>query len=107
MRKIVTQRKPILIIDDSPNSQRIKKIFNDNKIEFVEYDIKKFEESCCGELPTTKAPSVIAVEGIYKDENRIKNYIEMVKKNTKKNNKKQKNNLKSIKKLKKIKSFFW
>jgi hypothetical protein len=80
----VPQRKPILIIDDSPNSQRIKKIFNNNKIEFVEYNIKKFEEGCCGELPTTKAPSVIAVEGIYKDENRIKEYIELVKENQKK-----------------------
>ena len=78
------QRKPILIIDDSHNSQRIKKIFNDNKIEFVEYNIKKFEESCCGELPTTKAPSVIAVEGIYKDEDKIKEYIKMVKENKKK-----------------------
>ena len=102
------QRKPILIIDDSPNSQRIKNIFNNNKIEFVEYNIKKFEESCCGELPTTKAPSVIAVEGIYKDENRIKEYIELVKENQKKNIEQQKkNNLTSIKKINESESSFW
>jgi predicted phosphodiesterase len=86
----VKQRKPILIIDDTHGSQRIKKIFNDNKIEFVEYNIKKFE-SCCGELPTTKAPSVIAVEGIYKDEDKIKEYIKLVKGNQKKYTKQQTN----------------
>ncbi len=75
------QRKPILIIDDSINSQRIKKIFYDNEVYFVEYHIKKFEESCCGELPTTKAPSVIAVEGIYRGEENIKNYVGYLKKN--------------------------
>ena len=74
------QRKPILIIDDSSNSQRIKEIFKDNGIDYVEYHIKKFEESCCGELPTTKAPSVIAVDGIYKEEDKIKEYINTLKK---------------------------
>ncbi len=75
------QRKPILIIDDSISSQRIKKIFYDNEVYFVEYHIKKFEESCCGELPTTKAPSVIAAEGIYKGEENIKNYVKYLKEN--------------------------
>lgn len=73
------KRKPILIVDDSLDSQRIKKKFNENKIDFVEYHIKKFEESCCGELPTTKAPSVIAKEGIFKDEENINNYITLLK----------------------------
>jgi hypothetical protein len=73
------KRKPILIVDDSLDSQRIKKKFNENKIDFVEYNIKKFEESCCGELPTTKAPSVIAKEGIFKDEENINNYITSLK----------------------------
>jgi hypothetical protein len=73
------KRKPILIEDDSLDSQRIKKKFNENKIDFVEYHIKKFEESCCGELPTTKAPSVIAKEGIFKDEENINNYITSLK----------------------------
>ena len=44
------QRKPILIIDDSNESLIIKNIFVENKIEFVEYHIKKFEESCCGDI---------------------------------------------------------
>ncbi len=69
------QRKPILIVDDSNDSQNIKKIFNEYKIEFVEYHIKKFEESCCGDLPTTKVPSVIAPEGIYKQKDLIIKYI--------------------------------
>ena len=73
------KRKPILIVDDSFNSQKIKKIFNENKVDFVEYHVKKIEESCCGELPTTKAPSVIAKEGIFKDEENINNYITSLK----------------------------
>ena len=102
------QRKPILIIDDSHNSQRIKKIFDDNKIEFVEYNIKKFEESCCGDLPTTKAPSVIAVEGIYKNEEKILEYIKLVKETQKKNIEQQKNLLINNKKItKEDESSYW
>ena|SRR3982750_264472 len=74
------KRKPVLIVDDSLDSQRIKKKFNENKIDFVEYHIKKIEESCCGELPTTKAPSVIAKGGIFKGEENINNYINSLKK---------------------------
>ena len=66
-------------MDDSPQSQNIVELFKNNNIEFVKYHIKKFEESCCGELPTTKAPSVIAAEGIFKEESLIMNYIEYVK----------------------------
>lgn len=73
------KRKPILIIDDSLESQKIINTFKENNIEFVEYHIKKFEESCCGELPTTKAPSVIAAEGIFKDQDLILNYINYLK----------------------------
>ena len=69
------KRKPILLVDDSTESKRVKKLFYDSKIDFVEYHIKKFEKSCCGELPTTRAPSVIAAEGIYKGEENAKNYI--------------------------------
>jgi hypothetical protein len=74
------KRKPVLIVDDSLDSQRIKKKFNENKIDFVEYHIKKIEESCCGELPTTKAPSVIAKGDIFKGEENINNYINSLKK---------------------------
>ncbi len=72
-------RKPIILIDDTPQSQKIIELFKKNEIEFVKYHIQKFEESCCGELPTTKAPSVIAAEGIFKEESLIVNYIEYMK----------------------------
>ncbi|HXT83760.1 MAG TPA: hypothetical protein VN704_05435 [Verrucomicrobiae bacterium] len=96
-----SQRKPILIIDDSNESLIIKNIFIENKIEFVEYHIKKFEESCCGDLPTTKAPSVIAPEGIYKQKDLIINYIQYLKE--KQNSIDHKNN----DKLKESESIFW
>ncbi|GKS60852.1 hypothetical protein YTPLAS21_03100 [Candidatus Nitrosocosmicus sp.] len=72
-------RKPILLVDDSPASERVIKLFLDGDVDFVKYHIKNFEESCCVELPTTKAPSVIAVEGIFRDESVIASYVEFVK----------------------------
>jgi hypothetical protein len=72
-------RKPIILVDDSPQSQKIVELFEDNEIDFVKYHIKKFEDSCCGELPTTKTPSVIAAEGIFKEESMILYYIEYMK----------------------------
>ncbi len=69
------KRKPILLIDDSIDSQRIKRLFYESEVDFVEYHIKKFEESCCRELPTTRIPSVIAEEGIYREEEKIRDYI--------------------------------
>lgn len=101
------QRKPILIIDDSTNSQRIKKIFYDNEVDFVEYHIKKFEESCCGELPTTKAPSVIAVEGIFKEEEKIKTYIEYLKGKQKKQYQQDVDNNNNNKRVEESESAYW
>jgi hypothetical protein len=75
------KRKPILLVDDSINSQRIKKLFYDSEVDFVEYHIKKFESSCCLDLPTTRTPSVIAEEGIYREEGSIKEYIKKIKDN--------------------------
>lgn len=75
------KRKPIIIIDDSFESQRIVQLFKEKDVDFVEYHIKKFEESCCGDLPTTKAPSVIAVEGIFKGEGSITDYLNFFYKN--------------------------
>jgi len=51
--------------------------FKRSGIEYVEYDIRKFEESCCGELPTTKAPSVFAVEGVFKGSDKINEYMSL------------------------------
>jgi hypothetical protein len=69
------KRKPVLIIDDSPASLKAIEILRKRKIEFVEYDIRKFAESCCGDLPTTKAPSVFAPEGVFKGLSGVEEYI--------------------------------
>jgi len=73
------KRKPILLIDDSAASKRILDLFTENRIEFVKYDIRNFEVSCCGELPTTRAPSVIAAEGIFKGESLSLSYVDYAK----------------------------
>jgi hypothetical protein len=72
----VVERKPILLIDESDDSVKAIDLFKRLGIDYVEYNIKKFEESCCGgDLPTTKAPSLFAVEGIFKGLEKINEYI--------------------------------
>jgi len=73
----VVKRKPILLVDDSDDSMKAIDLFKRLSIEYVEYSIKKFEESCCGDLPTTKAPSLFAVEGIFKGLEKINEYISL------------------------------
>ena len=73
----MVKRKPILLVDDTDDSTKAIGLFKRSGIEYVEYDIRKFEESCCGELPTTKAPSVFAVEGIFKGLEKINEYISL------------------------------
>jgi len=75
----VAKRKPILLVDDSDDSIKAVDLFNRLSIEYIEYNIKKFEESCCGDLPTTKAPSLFAVEGIFKGLEQISEYISLKK----------------------------
>jgi hypothetical protein len=75
----VAKRKPILLVDDSDDSIKAIGLFKRLSIEYVEYNIKKFEESCCGDLPTTKAPSHFAVEGIFKGLEQISEYIALKK----------------------------
>ncbi len=75
----MAKRKPILLVDDSDDSIKAVDLFNRLSIEYVEYNIKKFEESCCGDLPTTKAPSLFAVEGIFKGLEQISEYISLKK----------------------------
>ena len=77
----LAKRKPILLVDGSQDSTKAVRIFKRLGIEYVEYDIRKFEESCCGELPTTKAPSVFAIEGIFKGLEKIDEYVSL-KRNT-------------------------
>jgi hypothetical protein len=73
----VVKRKPVLLVDNSDDSTKAVDLFKRLGIKYVEYDIKKFEESCCGELPTTKAPSLFAVEGVFKGLEKINEYISL------------------------------
>jgi hypothetical protein len=76
----VVERKPILLIDESDDSVKAIDLFKRLGIDYVEYNIKKFEESCCGgDLPTTKAPSLFAVQGIFKGLEKINEYISLKK----------------------------
>ena len=68
-------RKPVLIIDDGPDSIKAMNLLRERDVEFVEYDIRKFAESCCGDLPTTKAPSVFAPEGVFRGLHGVEEYV--------------------------------
>ena len=71
----MSKRKPVLLIDESDESLKAIDLLKLSGVEYVEYDIKKFEDSCCGELPTTNAPSIFAIEGIFKGLEKINEYI--------------------------------
>ena len=71
----MSRRKPVLFRDNSDDSVRAIDLLMLAGIDYVEYDIKKFEDSCCGELPTTNAPSLFAVEGTFKGLEKINGYI--------------------------------
>ena len=71
----MVKRKPVLLVDNSDDSTKAIDLFKRLDIEYVEYNIKKFNESCCGELPTTKAPSLFAVEGVFKGLEKINEYV--------------------------------
>ncbi|AIC16277.1 hypothetical protein [Nitrososphaera viennensis] len=72
-------RKPVLLIDDAKESLEAIRLFRESGQAYVEYHIKKFEESCCGELPTTRAPSVFAPEGIFKGLEGVRDYLSIEK----------------------------
>lgn len=71
----MSRRKPVLFIDNSDDSVKAIDLLMFAGIDYVEYDIKKFEDSCCGELSTTNAPSLFAVEGTFKGLDKINEYI--------------------------------
>ena len=75
-------RKPVLLIDDTENSRIAIEILENNSVEFVEYHIRKFEENCCVDLPTTRAPALFAPEGIFRNLEGIKEYLTVEKKIT-------------------------
>lgn len=74
-------RKPVLLVDDTENSRLAIELLEDNNIKFVEYHVRKFEEDCCAELPTTRAPALFAPEGIFRNLEGIKEYLTVEKKN--------------------------
>ncbi|HZT34627.1 MAG TPA: hypothetical protein VFA15_01815 [Nitrososphaera sp.] len=71
----MTRRKPVLLIDDGEESRTAVELLSAESVEYVEYHIRKFEESCCGELPTTRAPSIFAPEGLYKGLDGVREFI--------------------------------
>jgi hypothetical protein len=71
----VSRNKPVLFIDNSNDSVRAIDLLMLAGIDYVEYDIKNLEDSCCGELPTTNAPALFAVEGTFKGLEKINEYI--------------------------------
>src|SRR5918911_5337611 len=75
---IMVGRKPILLVDESYDSIKAVDLLRRSGIEYAEYNIKKFEESCCGELPSTRAPSVFAVEGVFKGLEKINEYVSLI-----------------------------
>ena len=68
-------RKPVLIVDNGPDSIKAMNLLRERDVEFVEYDIRKFAESCSGDLPTTKAPSVFAPEGVFRGLCGVEEYV--------------------------------
>ena len=79
------KRKPVLLIDDTRESQETKNMLFSNNIDFIEYNIEKFGGSCCRHLPTTSAPSIFAPEGVYRGKDSIEQYIIKLMLNTCKN----------------------
>lgn len=79
-------RKPVLLVDDTENSRLAIELLEDNNIKFVEYHVRKFEEDCCVELPTTRAPALFAPEGIFRNLEGIKEYLTVEKKYTSETN---------------------
>jgi len=72
---VVKKRKPVLFIDDGKESNDAVQLFENAEIDYVTYHIKKFEESCCGEVPTTTAPSVFAPDGVFSGFEGVKDYV--------------------------------
>ena len=64
-----------MLIDDTENSRLAMEILEKNNIKFVGYHIKKFEENCCVDLPTTRAPALFAPEGVFRNLEGIKEYL--------------------------------
>ena len=71
------KRKAVLLIDDSDESKQAINLVKNSTIDYVEYNIKKFEHTCCADLPTTKVSSIFAIEGVFRELEGIKQYISL------------------------------
>jgi len=78
----MVSRKPVLLIDNTESSQMAIKILQENNVQFVEYHINKFELDCCVDLPTTQAPALFAPEGVFRNLQRIREYLTIDKNRT-------------------------
>ena len=72
-------RKPVLIVDDTENSKIAREYLENNHVEYVEYHVRKFEEDCCVDLPTIRAPALFAPEGLFRNLEGIKEYLSIEK----------------------------
>lgn len=77
MNILVAKRKAILLIDGSDESKEAIDLIKHSTVEYVEYDIKKFEQTCCGGSPETRAPSIYATEGAFRGLEEIKQYVSL------------------------------
>jgi hypothetical protein len=75
------ERKPVIWVDNSPESKRALQFLNDNRIEYVDHNIADLENGCCGGPSDTKAPVLFAPNGIFRNLDGILNYISKVKQN--------------------------
>ncbi len=73
----MAKRKAVLLIDDSDESDQAINLVKHSTIDYVEYNVKKFEQTCCDDLPITKAPSIFAAEGVFRGLDGIKEYISL------------------------------
>ena len=78
---MIRKRRPVLFIDDGDESKNAIALFEKANIDYLKYHIKNFEQSCCGDVPTTITPSVFAPEGVYKGLMGVKEYVEFKKNN--------------------------
>lgn len=69
------------MVDNGQDSRKAVNFLKDNGIEYVDYHISKFKDSCCGELAATRAPSIFAKEGIFKDWEGVMKYVSVIKQN--------------------------
>ena len=75
---LVGTRKAILLIDDSDESREAINLIKHSTVEYVEYNIRKFEQTCCGEISAaTKAPAIFATEGAFRGLEEIKQYVSL------------------------------